>query len=105
MNYAIKKVRLSGPLQQDKITNEFRLLGKINHPNIVRYHNAWFEDPQLEDQELSLSSEQELTAVDSNSLNLFGKSKVFSASSHGLLHDDDQQITSISFSRTFSTEL
>merc|ERR1719204_1966599 len=101
MNYAIKKVRLSGPLQQDEITNEFRLLGKINHPNIVRYHNSWFEEPQLEDQELSSSSEQELTTVDSNSINIFGKSKVYSASSNGLLHDDDQQITSILFSRIF----
>jgi serine/threonine protein kinase len=50
-NYAIKKIPLFESF--DKLYQEIDILSKLNHPNIVRYYNAWIEqDPFIDNSEL-----------------------------------------------------
>ena len=43
--YAIKKIVVNlEDLNDKKILKEVSLLSKLNHPNIVRYHQSWLED-------------------------------------------------------------
>ncbi|KAH3745153.1 Eukaryotic translation initiation factor 2-alpha kinase 1 [Pelomyxa schiedti] len=42
--YAVKKIRFrSRSSVRDKVYREVQTLAHLDHPNIVRYHNAWFE--------------------------------------------------------------
>uniref|UniRef100_A0A0A9YXK3 non-specific serine/threonine protein kinase n=2 Tax=Lygus hesperus TaxID=30085 RepID=A0A0A9YXK3_LYGHE len=43
--YAIKKIELNPSKKQlfKKITREVELLSRLNHENVVRYYNSWFE--------------------------------------------------------------
>ncbi|KAK0390462.1 hypothetical protein QR680_019364 [Steinernema hermaphroditum] len=45
-DYAIKRIRLNPRSEalNRKITREAKLFSKLNHPNIVRYYNAWIEN-------------------------------------------------------------
>uniref|UniRef100_A0A1I7YLX8 non-specific serine/threonine protein kinase n=1 Tax=Steinernema glaseri TaxID=37863 RepID=A0A1I7YLX8_9BILA len=45
-DYAIKRIRLNPRSEalNRKITREAKLFSRLNHPNIVRYYNAWIED-------------------------------------------------------------
>lgn len=46
MNYALKKVKMGNLSQKEKenALNEVRILASINHPTIVAYKEAFFED-------------------------------------------------------------
>ncbi|CAM9938958.1 unnamed protein product, partial [Discosporangium mesarthrocarpum] len=59
-DYAIKKIRLSSErrwqAQLSKVMREVKILALLDHPNIVRYYQAWLE--KIDDEELeSLAKE------------------------------------------------
>ncbi|KAI9223278.1 kinase-like domain-containing protein [Blastocladiella britannica] len=41
--YAVKKVTLSDPKDLHRVLREVKVLARMDHPNIVRYHSAWLE--------------------------------------------------------------
>ena len=41
--YAIKKIGIKNLNKIDLFLNEVRILSKLNHPNILRYYNCWFD--------------------------------------------------------------
>lgn len=41
--YAIKKIYIKKDKKYDKTLKEVILMSKLNHPNIVRYHNSWMD--------------------------------------------------------------
>eukprot|EP00634_Sargassococcus_sp_CCMP2135_P009633 CAMPEP_0198650016 /NCGR_PEP_ID=MMETSP1467-20131203/4672_1 /TAXON_ID=1462469 /ORGANISM="unid. sp., Strain CCMP2135" /LENGTH=997 /DNA_ID=CAMNT_0044385839 /DNA_START=19 /DNA_END=3012 /DNA_ORIENTATION=- len=41
--YAIKKIQIRGNKLRDKILREVKILAGLDHPNIVRYYQAWLE--------------------------------------------------------------
>ncbi|KAH3742958.1 eukaryotic translation initiation factor 2-alpha kinase 3 [Pelomyxa schiedti] len=52
--YAVKKIRFrSHSSVRDKVYREVQTLAHLDHPNIVRYHNAWFEK-SLDEEELDV---------------------------------------------------
>lgn len=44
--YALKKVKLSGlsEKEKDNALNEIRILASINHPNMIAYKDAFFDE-------------------------------------------------------------
>lgn len=42
--YAVKIIKLKGFKASNSIMKEVLVLSRLQHPNIVRYHNAWFEE-------------------------------------------------------------
>lgn len=59
--YAIKKIRLSifpgNEAYLERMLGEVRLFSKLNHPNIVRYFQAWIEDLDPNDNTIHFSEE------------------------------------------------
>lgn len=59
--YAIKKIRLSlfpgNENYLERILGEVRLFSKLNHPNIVRYFQAWIEDVDPTDVTVNFSED------------------------------------------------
>ncbi|ORZ38736.1 kinase-like domain-containing protein [Catenaria anguillulae PL171] len=45
--YAIKKVMLENPKDFDRVLREVKVLARMDHPNIVRYHSAWLEHDEV----------------------------------------------------------
>lgn len=71
--YAIKKIRLKGKKQSyiNYILKEVFLLSRLQHQNIVRYHNAWFEEESSDeesssDEEVSIFSDSEEEEIESS---------------------------------------
>ena len=49
--YAVKKMVINyNDPQSRKLLKEVALLSKLNHPNIVRYHQSWLEDTSSVDE-------------------------------------------------------
>ena len=59
--YAVKIINLKG--QRDSYINgimkEVLVLSKLQHQNIVRYHNAWFEEEDSGDEASSSEEDEE----------------------------------------------
>jgi serine/threonine protein kinase len=49
--YAIKKIKIHTKKSPDKILKEVMLLSRLQHPNIVRYYQAWYEDSKNFDED------------------------------------------------------
>jgi len=56
MDYAVKVIGIEKIEENSKFKKEYKLLGKLNHPNIVRYYSTWFEPytPGMEDDPLKM---------------------------------------------------
>ncbi len=58
-NYAIKRVLVKPTSSRDsleqckqRLLREVKAIARLEHPNIIRYYQAWFEAPPVEWQEL-----------------------------------------------------
>lgn len=62
--YAVKKMVINyNDPQSRKLLKEVALLSKLNHPNIVRYHQSWLEDTASVEQliaDMSISDPDEI---------------------------------------------
>ena len=68
VDYAVKKVLLTGSQHvQDRAVREAMCLAKLDHPNVVRYHQVWKEEVEESALEQFLDSSDE---EDSSSLSL-----------------------------------
>ncbi|EGB07369.1 hypothetical protein AURANDRAFT_13271, partial [Aureococcus anophagefferens] len=65
--YAIKKIRLSSAPawrpRLEKMLREVKILALLDHPNIVRYYQAWLEQGEAADPRADLEDETTATAA------------------------------------------
>lgn len=63
-SYAVKRITLDNrksSKRKDEVSKEIQALAQLEHPHIVRYFHAWFEDPpagwqEAKDEEIGLSN-------------------------------------------------
>jgi serine/threonine protein kinase len=68
--YAIKKIKLHTRRNPEKILKEVMLLSRLQHPNIVRYYQAWYEDYEnLKDDDDNDEDEYEVNSDEEDDLN------------------------------------
>lgn len=68
--YAIKKIKIHTRKSPEKILKEVMLLSRLQHPNIVRYYQAWYEDYEnLMDNDDNNDDEYEVNGDEEDSLN------------------------------------
>lgn len=62
--YAIKLIKSRSASALNDVLSEIMLLSQLNHPNIVRYFNAWLESEEVQVDRLTQSDSSE-TSIDS----------------------------------------
>ena len=111
--YAVKKITLrikdiknSFQKELDRVLQEAKFLAKVNHPNLVRYYNSWFEVIKHDKKKTKLSNKKQpdpsknvkenfqrfqymLNEIDTESQQLFNKKKNSGTKSSHLLENED----------------
>lgn len=70
--YAVKIIKLKGFKASNSIMKEVLVLSRLQHPNIVRYHNAWFEENSESENESE--SDPDDSEISSESSSISGSS-------------------------------